>query len=140
MRKGQRLKKGASESVGYGTPPKAHQFKSGESGNPKGRPKGSLDVATVLERTLREQLVITEGGRRHVISKLEAAVKQLANKAATGDARAIQLLLGLTQAAEDRPGAAPSSHEPLPEADQQVMQRLLTRIQQYAKGGKGHDS
>jgi hypothetical protein len=84
----------AAGEVGYGRPPRASQFKPGQSGNPKGRPKGSLNVATVLERTLREKLVINEGGRRREITKLEAAVKQLTNKAASGDARALRLLVG----------------------------------------------
>jgi Family of unknown function (DUF5681) len=135
-----RLKRRVGAEVGYGKPPKATQFKPGQSGNPRGRPKGSLNVATVLERTLREPLVVTEGGQRRVITKLEAAVKQLANKAASGDARAIQLLIGLTQAAEDRRGATPSSRETLPEADRQVMQNLLTRIQRYADEGKPDES
>jgi len=118
--------------VGYGRPPRASQFKPGQSGNPRGRPRGSLNVATILERTLREKLVINEGGRRREITKLEAAVKQLANKAASGDARAIQLLLGLTQAVEERAVTASGVREVLPEADRQGMQSLLTRIRAYA--------
>lgn len=130
--------RGAGE-VGYGRPPRANQFKPGQSGNPKGRPKGSLNVASVLARTLREKLVINEGGRRREITKLEAAVMQLANKAASGDARAIRLLLGLTQAAEERAEAAPTSREVLPEADRRVMQSLLARIQRYASGDPANE-
>jgi hypothetical protein len=126
--------------VGYGRPPRASQFKPGQSGNPKGRPKGSLNLVTVLARALRERVVINEGGRRREISKLEAAVKQLTNKAASGDARAIQMLLGLTQAVEQRSDPAPSAPEVLPEADRQVMQSLLTRIQQYAGGDPDDES
>lgn len=126
-------------TVGYKKPPRRTQFVKGQSGNPRGRPKGSLNLATVIARTLREKLVVTEGGRKKVISKLDAAVKQLVNKAASGDPRAIQLLLGLTQAVEDRPDVNPTPREALPEADRQVMQSLLARIQQYAKGGKNED-
>ena len=125
--------------VGYRSPPREHQFKPGQSGNPRGRPKGSLNVATVLAKTLREKLTVMENGRRKTITKLDAAVKQLVNKAATGDARAIHLLLGLSQAVEDRaeaPGAMPKN---VPEADQQVMKSLLTRIQSYAKGERHED-
>jgi hypothetical protein len=31
----------ANYGVGYGKPPKASQFSPGQSGNPKGRPKGA---------------------------------------------------------------------------------------------------
>jgi len=45
--------KPAAYEVGYAKPPKAHQWKPGESGNPLGRPKGSRNKPT-LEAFLRE--------------------------------------------------------------------------------------
>ena len=42
---------------------------------------------------LDEKVIITENGNRKTITKREAAFKQLANKAAGGDARTIHLLL-----------------------------------------------
>ncbi len=60
--------------VGFGRPPKHAQFKKGQSGNRKGRPKGTLNLASVLERTLREKVVTNENGRRKVKTKLEAAI------------------------------------------------------------------
>ena len=86
--------------VGYGKPPKEHRFKKGQSGNPKGRPKGALNIATVIDRVLREQVVITENGERKTISKLEASVKQVVNKAASGDLRAFQQVPSLARYAE----------------------------------------
>jgi len=44
--------------LGYCNPPEHGRFKKGQSGNPKGRPKGTLNLATVLERTLREKVVL----------------------------------------------------------------------------------
>src|SRR3974377_1513057 len=50
--------------------------------------------------TLAERGVATENGRRKRITKLEAAVKQLVNRAAAGEARSMSLLLALIQARE----------------------------------------
>ena len=82
-------------SVGKGKPPQHTRFQKGQSGNPKGRLRGSKNVATLLAQVLRERVVITENGRRKTITKLEAMLKQLANKAASGDHRAIKLLISL---------------------------------------------
>ncbi|HXN00204.1 MAG TPA: DUF5681 domain-containing protein [Candidatus Dormibacteraeota bacterium] len=119
---------------GYGKPPKHAQFKKGQSGNPKGRPKGTLSLATVLERTLREQVVINENGRRNVITKLEAAIKQLVNKAASGDAQAMRYLCHLVLSAEQRSVGGEASTQ-FSDADRKVMDNILTRFQQSSKDG-----
>ena len=82
----------SDKSVGYRNPPVGTRFKKGVSGNPKGRPKGSLNLAAMFTKTLRERVVINEHGRRRTVTKLEAALKQLVNKAASGDLRALAQL------------------------------------------------
>jgi hypothetical protein len=79
--------------VGFGKPPKHTRFQKGHSGNPRGRPRGSLNTSTLLEQALKEKVVVSENGRRKKVSKHRAILKQLVNKAAQGDHRAIQLLL-----------------------------------------------
>jgi len=81
--------------VGFGKPPVHSQFKKGQSGNVRGRPKGKQNLVTVINRALNEKIQIVEKGRRKSITKLEAAVKQLCNKAAQGDARSIQQVMSL---------------------------------------------
>lgn len=114
--------------VGYGKPPESSRFKPGQSGNRDGRPKGSLNFATVLERTLRETVVINENGRRQTITKLEAALKQLTNKAAAGDLGAVKQLFGLVRSAEERLPEPADGPADISEADQKLMQRLLLKL------------
>ncbi len=126
--------------VGYKSPPREHQFKKGKSGNPAGRPKGALNVATILTKTLRERIEVTENGRRKKITRLDAAVKQLANKAATGDPRSIHQLLALTQEVQDRTEAsARAEKNTFTEADEKVMKSLLSRLKEHTQGGNDED-
>ena len=115
--------------VGYCSPPEATRFKKGVSGNPRGRPKGSLNVATVLTRTLREKVAINENGRRRTVTKLEAALKQLVDKATAGDLRALRHLTALAQDAEAQQTAREAQLEDLGELDRDVMQGILRRFQ-----------
>jgi hypothetical protein len=116
-----------SYEVGFSRPPKQNRFRPGKSGNPAGRPKGRRNLATVLEKSLQEKVVITENGTRKVITKLEAAVKQLVNKAAGGDLNALRHLIALAKSAE------PSSESPREQVDgfdQKVMSNVLRRWEQ----------
>ena len=81
--------------VGFGKPPEHTRFKPGQSGNPKGRPKGSLNLASALNRALKEKVVVVENGRRKSLTKLDVAIKGLVNRAVTGDAKAMQQMLAL---------------------------------------------
>ena len=126
--------------VGYRKPPVHTRFKKGESGNPKGRPKGSLNLATVLVRTLREQVVVNEGGQRKTVSKLEAAVKQLANKAASGDLGALRQLFMLMEMVEQRSQETVTAITHLDAADQEVVQGMLKRFEENFKEKRTSDN
>ncbi len=120
---------GSAKQVGYGNPPEATRFKKGQSGNPLGRRKGSLNVATVFAKTLREKVVVNENGRRKTMTKFEAAIKQFVNKAASGDLRALQLLVSLSREAETRERESQPSSLALSESDQKVMEGIIKRFQ-----------
>jgi hypothetical protein len=89
-----------SYEVGYGRPPAEYRFQKGVSGNPKGRCKGKRNFATVFMKAMTKSVIITENGKRRKVSKLDAAVTQLANEAARGDKKAIQLAFSLLQMLE----------------------------------------
>ena len=79
--------------IGHGKPPKDTRFKKGQSGNPKGRPKGAKNTATVLAEELAEMIDITEGGVKKRVSKREAIIKSLVAKAAKGDLKAATIIM-----------------------------------------------
>ena len=116
--------------VGYGKPPDATKFRAGQSGNPKGRPKGTKNSSTLLNQALDEKVVVKEGGRQKRITKREAAFKQLANKAAAGDQRAIQLLMSELRQLQERSVTDPVEPPPLREAELEIMNQLITRIKE----------
>ncbi len=126
-----------SYNVGYGKPPKRSQFHKGVSGNRKGRPKGKRNMATVLTEILEEEIVIKEGGVRKRVTKLEAALKQLANKAASGDLIASRQLIALVRSAEERAVDAPRKQ--LNADDLEIMQRVLQRQGGCVKGETDDD-
>jgi hypothetical protein len=87
--------------VGYGRPPRAHQFKPGQSGNPKGRRLGSRSLAALVAHELDQLITIKENGAPRRISKRQAVAKQLTNKIILGDPRALKLYLGSLLIPED---------------------------------------
>jgi hypothetical protein len=128
------------DDVGYAKPPKHAQFPKGVSGNPRGRPKGKRNLATVLTRILQEKVVINENGKRKTVTKLEAAVKQLANKAASGDLLAMRLLTALAGSPEIGTAEARNKGD-FSEADQKVISRLLDKLQKPEEGeNDGNDN
>jgi len=86
-------------------------------------------MATMLGRILREKVGTIENGKRKTISKFEAALKQLTNKAASGDLNALRLLSALVASAEERTtNEATASNPVLPEVDERVVQGILERL------------
>ena len=112
--------------VGYGKPPKAKQFKRGRSENPKGRPKGSLNLATDLTAELGEHITVREDGRSRKVSKQRALIKSLMAKALQGDVRATAALLALyarviTEVPQDQ-------NEPIHTEELQILRRFAPRL------------
>jgi len=115
--------------VGFGKPPKDKRFVKGRSGNPDGRPKGSQNPATILDKACRERVQITTNGKTRYISKFKATMLQLTNKAASGDIRAIkELYVWITGLRNFEQATMPA---PLfREIDYLVMASIVKRIRQ----------
>src|SRR5438270_1490907 len=114
--------------VGFGKPPRSTRFKPGQSGNPNGRPRGAKNFATAIEQELVTRITVTENGRRRRVSKREVIAKHLVNKAASGDLKAIPLLLNEARAHQRNPAEAdPDQVFDTPE-DRKVLDGILARI------------
>ena len=109
-------------AVGFGKPPRRTRFCKGQSGNPKGRPRGAKNLATLMEKVLKEPVVISENGKRRRITKRVALVKQLVNKAIAGDPRSIKLLFAELREIDDRLGTDDGGI-PL-----EVIRRIMARV------------
>jgi len=83
------------EEIGYKKPPKASQWKPGESGNKKGRPKKTKDFEKLFDQELSQPIRITEGGETRMISRREALLKKLIGNALNNDKTALKLVFGL---------------------------------------------
>jgi hypothetical protein len=83
------------EGVGYRRPPTHTRFKSGNSGNPRGRPRGHANAKGTVERVINETVPVREGDTTRKMTKLEALVQALTMKAMKGDARSASILIGL---------------------------------------------
>jgi hypothetical protein len=120
----------ADYTVGYGKPPRHSGFQKGRSGNPKGRPKGSKNLATLVTQALDEKVIVTEDGRRRRVTKRELVVTQLVNKSAAADLRAIKQLTDIVQSAERRSegSAVPSEPAKLTAPDREVVELFIARL------------
>jgi hypothetical protein len=130
----------SGEAVGYCNPPRTTRFKKGVSGNPKGRPKGSLNVAAAFTRTLLEKVVINEHGQRKTVTKLEAALKQMVNRAVSGDLRAFHQLVDLARDAEAKHNATSAQNPEFGKFDREVIDDVLKRFQPQEKKKQDQDS
>ena len=75
--------------VGFGHPPKEHQFKKGQSGNPAGRPK-KLHLYERLKAIGEELVTVVIDGKRQRVPAQEAMLRSAAAKALQGNIRDIR--------------------------------------------------
>jgi len=83
--------------VGYGKPPKDHQFKKGQpSANPNGRPKKDASVVKALEVLLGEDLVVgSQDGSKTSMPANEVIAKKMINQAASGNIQTQKMIVQL---------------------------------------------
>ena len=114
--------------VGYGKPPEASRFKSGISGNAKGRPKGSKNLKTLIRRAMTSTIAIQEGSRSRRVSKIEGVVLRQIQDALKGNDRAamavikMAIQMGLLEDPDSN-----SVETALSASDERILAQLFTR-------------
>jgi hypothetical protein len=115
-----------SDKVGYGRPPVHSRFKPGQSGNPRGRPKGTLNFTTDLKRTLQAPVTLNDGRKTRRVTTQEAALLRLAEKALKGDPRALEKLVSLSATLSTNNAESPS--KTMAADDQAILDRYRQLI------------
>lgn len=78
--------------VGYRRPPAEHRFKPGQSGNPRGRPKGKKSAAIILQELLNRMVTVREGSKSRKITVLEAILLRFTEDALQGNTKTAAFL------------------------------------------------
>ena len=130
MKKRRSRRSGGGYQVGYCRPPQAHQFKPGCSGNPRGRPKGAQNEATILREILHERIEVQQSGRFRKISTLKALLLRCRNAALAGDLKSLAFLLNRLRLVD---GREPDPEEPLDQDDRAVFEAFVRQLEAELK-------
>jgi Family of unknown function (DUF5681) len=113
---GPQSRSGARYDTGYGKPPRQHQFRPGHSGNPKGRPKGAKNTATLVREILDRKIEVRTGSTVRKISVREAMLTRFIESGLKGDTKSAAFLLqhyDMTETADEHAnsGSTPDEQE-----------------------------
>jgi hypothetical protein len=112
--------------IGYRRPPESGRFKKGKSGNPNGRPRGSMNFLTILEKELAQSIVVNENGKKKTVTRMQAMVKRIVAGALQGDLKALMTLFEILR----RAGKFEEAGEALlPDDYKSVLDSYVTRQQ-----------
>src|SRR6516164_1491424 len=112
--------------VGYKRPPKETRFKKGNNANPRGRPRGSKNLATLLNEALNTPAETVEDGTRRQRTKRDVVIAQLVDQSANADLRATKLLLDMLHKLERGPASAGT--EPVANPETEIYEQLRAKL------------
>lgn len=85
--------------VGYGRPPVHTRFKPGQSGNPKGRPKGAKGLKTLARELLTAKVPVRTASGEKKMHRIEAVLHKAFELALKGNPRAQSQMISLYDSA-----------------------------------------
>jgi len=127
---------GEGYDVGYGRPPRRTQFKPGQSGNPRGRPKGARSEADILSTLLNHKITIQERGCARQITVMEGAYRAITQNALKGDLKAAAFLFSRKAQIDQNSTAAPSE---MNDDDKAVLNSYIRQITDAQTKGDDND-
>jgi hypothetical protein len=86
-----------SYEVGYGKPPRAGQFRKGQTGNPRGRHRGEENLISVFKRYVSQLVRISEGDTFVKVTLAEAVIRKNFNAALQKNAFAMGNIFRLAE-------------------------------------------
>src|ERR1043166_8492741 len=84
-----------SKNEGYKNPPANGQFKPGQSGNSRGRPKDRPNTANILRRLLNKSVPVRKGDETLMVPAAQAIILALYKDGMQGSARAVQAYMDI---------------------------------------------
>ena len=116
----------SEDDSGYKKPPEAGKFKPGQSGNPKGRPKGTRNLKTDLAAISQRAISVRENGKTRRMSQQKAMLLSAYSKAIQGDQKAASNLINLTLRILESAEPSQTSNE-VSDADALIVENFLRR-------------
>jgi len=119
-----------NDEPGFQQPPGGGRFKPGTSGNPSGRPKGSRNLRTDLTQMMKKKIAVRENGKARSISRQEAMLLRLYDKALHGDVKAATSIVNMIMKLDPAANSESLVKEPISETDKAIIADFLRRNQQ----------
>jgi hypothetical protein len=116
-----------NSAVGYGRPPVASRFKSGKSGNPKGRPKGAKNLKTLIREAMTASIPIQEGEKTRRVTRLEGVVLRQIQSALRGNDKSAMAVLKMALQLGFLQDSSESGEINLSSEDERILDELLIR-------------
>ena len=112
--------------VGRGRPPAEYKWKPNQSGNKKGRPKGSKNRKTIIRAAERRTVEVKKAGRLRKMTITEIGMFNIQQEIMQRDRRAFLDYLDIVERYSD-PDETTRSMRELLEEDRSILKNMLAR-------------
>ena len=119
-------KKPSGDGGGYCRPPKAHRFRPGQSGNPRGRPRGVPTLQEAMTREAAKLVKVKQGDEIIKVPKIVALARRVFAKALEGDLAATRIVFQLS--AEPGTSEASTQKEAFVIPGDAAIRRMIARF------------